>query len=179
MKLEDLKPRPSKFFMEKLSDYVTLRAWTMEDQIWLQQEYGDKVQKIFDPESVDIGAICRIAYRLITDRSPFKASEKKTFDEDGNPVIEKIGGWRRMALMLSGPKEQVDLFTSVIECIGVSMPEVDDVKKKVNEAMNQENLPIGEKSSTSLVTNTDGLRSTSLAEHSKKSNGDYTQSTDA
>lgn len=156
MKLEDLKPMPQKFFMKKLNQSITLRAWTVEDQIWLQQEYGkDKIQSIFNPESVDISAICRIAYRLIDDKSPFKAEQRKTFDENGEPIVEKVGGWRKMAILLSDVSEQVELFTAVVKCIGVSMPEVDEVKKKVSEE-EIASQPIGAKSSTYSQANMDG-----------------------
>lgn len=161
MKLEELKPRPSKFWMEKLNKHVVLRAWTVEDQIWLQQEYGkDQIQSIFNPESVDISAVCRIAYRLIDDKSPFSVEERETYNEDGEKVRERVGGWKKMAIMLSGVQEQIDLFTAITECIGVSMPEVDEVKKKVaQEEVNQ--APIGAKSLTSSATSTDGQPSIS------------------
>ena len=168
MELTDLKPRASKFYMEAIKRELKLRPWTVEDHIWLQQEYGkEKVQSIFNPDSVDMMAMCRIAYRLITDKSFFSVDVVETYDEEGNKITEKVGGWKKMAVMLSGVSEQVDLFTAITECLGVSMPEVEDIKadikKKVNQTMNQ---PTGQKLSTSLATNTDGPQNTSSVEHS-------------
>jgi len=141
MDLSELKPRASRIFFSKLDRELILRPWTVEDQIWMQQEFKD-IQKIFDPKNSDILAICRIAYRLMVDKSPFVAEERASYDEDGNKITEKVGGWKKMATLLANVDEQIQLYTAITECIGVSMPEVDelkvDIKKKVNEAMSQQ-----------------------------------------
>lgn len=129
MKLEDLKPKPSKFYLSKTQKEYKLRPWTLQDQIWMNQEYGDKIKDIFSEENVDIVAISRMAYRLLTDKSDFKATEVKDIDEDGNEVTYNVGGYKLLINSVNDLEEQLALLSAVVECIGLSMPEVEELKK--------------------------------------------------
>jgi len=128
MKLEDLSPRPSKFHLSYNDKWYTMRAWTLNDQIWMNQEYGEKVHEIFNENNIDIVAIARMAFRLLEEKSDFKAREFKTIDEDGNEKTETIGGYKLLIARVKTVKEQLQLLASVVECIGLSMPEVDEIK---------------------------------------------------
>lgn len=128
MDLVELHPRASKFHLKKIEKDLILRPWTIGDQAWLQQEYKENVQKIFDPANIDIAAICRIVYRLLDDKSDFKAEVIKTYNEDGDEIQEKVGGWKKLALSILDVNEQLDMFAAVTECIGLSMPEVDEIR---------------------------------------------------
>lgn len=133
MELTQLKPKQSKVYFSKLDKELTLRPWTVEDQIWLQQEYEGKIQEIFSQDNIDIAAICRCVYRLLEDKSDFKVEQYTDFDEDGNEIKTKLGGWKKMASLLSGVEEQMGILTGLTECIGVNMPEVDEIKKSVKK----------------------------------------------
>lgn len=126
MNLTELKPRPSKFKANNTS--YELRPWTLEDQIWIKQQYGDDVQKIFEPQNIDLGAVCRCLYRLVIDKSDFKAEKINDFDEDGNEVTVNFGGWSKLATSLKTVQEQLGAFTALMECIGISMPELEEIK---------------------------------------------------
>lgn len=128
MNLEDLKPRPSKFHLSHNDKWYTMRPWTLNDQIWMNQEYGDKINEIFNENNLDIVAIARMAYRLLDDKKDFLAQEISGIDEDGNEFTEKIGGYKLLITRVNTLKEQLALLASVVECIGLSMPEVDEIK---------------------------------------------------
>ena len=129
MKLEDLKPRPSKFHLSYNDKWYTMRPWTLNDQIWMNQEYGDRINEIFSEKNIDIVAIARMAFRLLDDKSDFKAREFTAIDEDGNETTQTIGGYKLLIARVKTVKEQLELLTAVVECIGLSMPEVDEIKK--------------------------------------------------
>lgn len=128
MKLEDLNPRPSKFHLSYNDKWYTMRAWTLNDQIWMNQEYGDRINEIFSEKNLDIVAIARMAYRLLEEKNDFKAREFVTIDEEGNEETQKIGGYKLLIARVKTIKEQLALLAAVVECIGLSMPEVDEIK---------------------------------------------------
>lgn len=131
MDIIDLKPKASK--LEVSGKSYTLRPWTLEDGIWLKQEYGEKVSQIFSETNFDLAAMCRMAYRLLVDKQDFKVQEAKTFDEDGNEISVKLGGWKKLASDLKGFEEQYALMKSVTQCIGVSMPDLNEAKQEANK----------------------------------------------
>lgn len=128
MKLEDLKPRPSKFHLSFNDKWYSLRAWTLQDQIWMNQEYGDKVNHIFNEKNIDIVAISRMAYRLLEEKADFKAKEIKTIDEDGLEKVEMLGGYKLLIARVRTIQEQMNMLAAVVECIGLSMPQVEEIK---------------------------------------------------
>lgn len=145
MELIDLKPRPSKFKANG-NEYI-LRAWTVEDQIWLQQEYGDKVKDIFSSENIDLMAVCRCVFRLIQDKSDFKAEDIKDVDENGEEINYRLGGWKKLALKLKTIEEQVSAYTALMDCVGLSMPEIDNIRDSVKKkkTMKKKKKQIGRK----------------------------------
>lgn len=134
MKLEDLKPRPSKFYLSYSDKWYTLRPWTLNDQIWMNQEYGERINEIFSEKNIDIVAIARMAFRLMEDKSDFRAREFTAIDEDGNETTQTIGGYKLLIARVKTVKEQLQLLASVVECIGLSMPEVDEIKGMAGNA---------------------------------------------
>lgn len=149
MKLEDLKPRPSKFYLSFNSKWYTLRAWTLQDQIWMNQEYGDKVNHIFNEKNIDIVAISRMAYRLLEEKSDFKAKEVKTIDEEGLEKAEMLGGYKLLIARIRTVEEQMGMMAAVVESIGLSMPEVDEIrnlgKKEIGTEKKRSKKPTGAK----------------------------------
>lgn len=122
MALEDLIPRKSKIYLSHTDKYYTLRPWTLQDQIWMKQEYGEQAKEIFSLEldKLDLGVVARMIYRLIEDKDDFKAKEFKEINEDGVEEKIKVGGYKILLGMIKGFKEQIDLIASLAECIGAS-----------------------------------------------------------
>ena len=136
MELQDLKPKPSKFYLEKKDKEYTLRPWTLEDQIWAKHTF-ENVEKIFSKENIDIEAVSRMVYRVIEDKSDFVAEEGIEIDEEGNEVQKKIGGFKKLIAMISGIGEQAAMVGALVECIGVSMPAVEELKGMGSKKKNQ------------------------------------------
>lgn len=142
MNLLELNPIPSKIKINGKTH--KLRAWTVSDKIWLLSEYEDRINEIFDPQNIDLKAVCRSVYRLIEDKSPFEAEEVETYDEDGNKEMVMIGGWKKLALEMNSTEDQVSLFTGLMECIGLSAPVATPGKKKVTKKKSKKK-PTGRK----------------------------------
>lgn len=156
MKLEDIKPKSSKFYLSKTQTEYRLRPWTLEDQIWLKEEYGDRINEIFNEKHIDIVAISRMAYRLLTDKSDFKAKQIKDFNEDGEEVTYKVGGYKLLINTVNDLNEQFALLSAVIESIGLNMPQLEELKNidlEVGEKKTQQKLkkPVSKTGERSLT----------------------------
>ncbi len=128
--LEDLIPRKSKFYLSETGVEYSLRPWTLKDQIWMKQEYGDKAKDMFvlELEKLDLSIAARMMYRLIEDKTDFMAKEIIEIDENGEEKKIKIGGYKALLSMIKGFKEQVNLIASLAECIGASNDYVGKVR---------------------------------------------------
>jgi hypothetical protein len=134
MKLENLTPRPSKIYLSSMGKEYTLRPWSLKDQIFMNQEYGDRVNEIFNKDKIDLVAICRMVYRLIADKNDFKAIEVNEIDENGNEIKYKLGGYKLLIHKVTDYKDQVKLMTGLLECIGLSSPELKELKNLGEES---------------------------------------------
>jgi hypothetical protein len=73
MEMTDLIPQEAKLTLAALpGKEITLRPFTLDDEIWLQNEYKGKFHEVFNMERPDMGAIARIAFRLIKEKQYFK-----------------------------------------------------------------------------------------------------------
>lgn len=128
MRLEDIKPKQSEFTLSKTGKTYVLRPWSLSDQIWMNQTYGEKVKEIFSKDNIDIVAICRMAFRVMEDKSDFKAEQVTEINEEGEEFTYSVGGYKKLISTIANVEEQLHVFGAVVECIGLSMPEVDEIK---------------------------------------------------
>ena len=72
MELKDLKPLESSFLLSSTGRSHKLRPICLLDEIWLQEEFGDDLTKIFSEDSIDMKSLSRIVYHQLKDKSDFK-----------------------------------------------------------------------------------------------------------
>ncbi len=142
VELKDLKPMPTVLRLETVNKSYQLRAFTVRDEIWLRQAYGDKINEVFSEENMDFEAICRIIFRLIVDKSDFVKQTVEIIDEDGNSSTESLGGYHLLSEMILGINEKLAVLESLNHVMGVSRPVLEEIAKKKGEVAA---LPIGEK----------------------------------
>lgn len=130
MKLEDLQPKRSSFYLSAFDKEFYLKPFNLEDEIWLKQEYGERVNEFFNHLNPDFHELCRVIYRKLEDKSEFKTREFIEVDEEGNENSIKLGGVDALKRSIIGQKEKYDVFYALNECIGVSRPQLEQVDKK-------------------------------------------------
>jgi biotin operon repressor len=131
LKLEDIRPRPSKFKLEATGKTYKLRPFNVEDEAWLKQEFGEKINDYFSEKNIDPVALTRIAYRLMIDRSDFKKKTITEIDENGEEFKTSIGGYRLLMSMISGMKEKEEILLAINETIGLSREAVEKLHSEI------------------------------------------------
>jgi hypothetical protein len=156
--LEDLKPQSAEFYLRGPDRTYRIRPINLADEAWMKRTFGAELaQKTQDPEG-----LCQILFHQLEDedKKDFSPVERDTFDEDGNPVKEKIGGWRLLMSKVSGLPEQVGMSKALLQARGFSAPLIDEMvrdelkKKEIQESPSLK--PTGDMSSTFLPQNTVG-----------------------
>jgi hypothetical protein len=136
--LEELKPRTGSFELISTGNKYTLRPFNIEDEVWLRQEFGDSLPKLFNENNIDGEALCRIAFNQLTDKTDFKIKEIVDIDEEGIEVKKFIGGYKLLLKLVQGMTEKVKMLLAINETLGVSRPLIekmldDDKKKELKE----------------------------------------------
>lgn len=125
-------PKKASFKLKATGKTYTLREITLDDQVWIKEEYGDRLEEIFSPP-MDLNEVCRIVYRLIVNKGDFKAVEINDYDDEGNFISTMCGGYKLLRRMIAGD-EIVDFIWAFNECQGLSRPvEPKENKKKVTK----------------------------------------------
>lgn len=136
IKLEDLRPKTGKFKLSATGNDYILRPFSVLDEIWLRNEYGDSLPELFNENFIDGNALGKIAYHQLEDKSDFKQAEVTDYDESGLEVVKKIGGYKRLVQLIHGMEEKIAILLAINETLGVSRPVIDklaeeqDSKKK-------------------------------------------------
>lgn len=170
--LEELVPQASQFTLKKLPGVTFhLRPVSVDDELWLQREFGARLQMIF--ERVSIREICRIVFHQLEEESKEHLAKRSVtiMNEEGEKVTQAVGGADLLRCLISGMPEKMEVVRALTETIGISRPVMDkliaDAEKK--SQLESQSQPIGERSSTSSVTSMDGQPNTSGVGHSEKS----------
>lgn len=117
----------------KIGDKVyPLKEVSLSDHAWIEseipeKEYQNLFRDISTPESSK--NVLRIIYHQLMDKKDFAPREIVDFDEDGNEVVEKIGGIKLFRSMLSSA-QLTDLVYLFYELFYRSNPEEDAESKK-------------------------------------------------
>lgn len=144
MNLMQLKPKESSFELKAASSkngtsrVFRMMPITLADEVWLDETFGaDGLHKIFT--EINMGQIARVAFRFIhnEDKAFFKVREVTFITEDGLEEIVMLGGVELFKNMISGNDEKLAVIDALLDNIGISRPETDEVeeepKKKVTK----------------------------------------------
>jgi hypothetical protein len=131
MSLKKLFPKNPSFQVKALNKTFELNPLTVEDEIWMLQEFSDKI--IENLGEMDLITGTRLAFQLMKSEDKkryFQKTERTFITEDGEEIIKKIGGIVLLQSLLSGQDEQIEMFNAIFQTIINSRPMVDEKKKK-------------------------------------------------
>ena len=97
-----------------------LKRFTLADEIWMLNEFGEDLANIFNKENFNMDIISRIVFRLLEDKSMYKAISVIDYDEDGEEIEKKIGGYKLFQRSIVGVKEKIKVLNACVENINVS-----------------------------------------------------------
>ena len=131
MELEKLVPKESKFRLN-LADgkEFTMRPITLQDEIWLRETYGERIQQIF--EEMDVQEISRIVSRLliVEDKRFFKKQDVTIVNEEGEELTIELGGVKLLQSLVSGWSDKTTLLKALLENIGFSRPDIEEIENE-------------------------------------------------
>ena len=131
MDLSKIRPQESTFKLRHVEDRViTMRPITLDDEIWLDQTYGDKLGEIF--ENINVKEISRIVFRLMKneDKLFFKKRVVKLVNEEGEEGEIEMGGLVLLQSLISGWEEKISILNALLKNIGLSRPEISEEESK-------------------------------------------------
>jgi hypothetical protein len=165
IKIEDIVPKGSSFFLRANQKTYRLNPFTLADEIWMSETFGKSIQEVFS--EVKMKEICRIVFRLMNeeDKQEFAAQTVKIMNEEGESMEIRRGGAELLCLLVSGFNEKIAIFQALLDTLGVSRP----VVEKISQSEDQKKNPIataatsspGTKSSTPSHTSTAGRQNIS------------------
>lgn len=139
---------PSNTLLKINEKEYELRKINVEDEAWLKQ-FGD-LDRLFKSE--DYLFMCRLAFRLLTDKADFLPIEEDGYDDDGNTVKIKVTGPMRVMKGLSGVSDKMNLMKALMTTFGISRPlfdkMVEDKLKDDEQKKSQLAKSVGVKSLT-------------------------------
>lgn len=138
MELEELIPESSEFNLASTGETHIIRPLTLEDEIWLKKELGDRLGTIFDAENLDMEAITLIAYHQLTDKKPFRAVDHTSYNDEGEEINTRVGGLSLFRKSIMGVEEQVGLINALAACFFASRA---DQKKQGGAKKKQKGNP--------------------------------------
>lgn len=161
IRLEDVKPARTTFTLPTSGTTLTFRPFSLDDEYWMNQEYGSGIEALF--KECNFKEIFRIAFRMIENKEVLKKRTVKFINEDGDEKEMEIGGIKLLHALSYGFEEKMLILTSLLNCIGISRPMMDELAKADQEDQKKslELKQTGAKSSTSSPANTDGPLNTS------------------
>jgi len=139
LSIDDILPERASFFLKDKKKEYFLRPINLTDNVWLKNKWGDKVDKIFDPP--DMPELSKIVYRLLEDKSDFRAEDIEYIDDEGETQEKRITGPEKLCESIQGVTEQINIFRALMSTIGISQPVFNEMleeelsktdKKKIN-----------------------------------------------
>jgi hypothetical protein len=120
---------------QKYDEIFTFRKFSLADEAWLKKRWpGKKLKEVFD--NLDMGAICEIAFRVLT-----MSSKKKLFDiefedmdENGNVFEIATTGSEKLQMIVTGLKSQTQLIDHLLKTRGLSLAKVEKLAGALDEA---------------------------------------------
>ena len=132
-KVTDLLPKKADFYLSIPDKTFTLRPCTPKDLIDLKDKGLDVENILKNPISADV---CKVILFLMEfeDAQFFMKKELKTVDiETGDVQVEDVGGYNLLLKFVASIKEQMEMFFSMLVCMGFDQLALDKMKKQVYE----------------------------------------------
>jgi len=132
--LEDFRPKASEFTIYSTGKTYELKELDAATECAIKDKYGKAIQELM--EAGNQNAIYEIIFRLIKDKSDFKAEEIEEIDVDGNSKKLIVGGVEKFKRALTGGlKESVALANALTVAIyGKSADELVEFANQQTEA---------------------------------------------
>lgn len=99
---------------------ISLRPVTIGDHLWCQQTFKKSVGEVLSA-SLDGNSegTLKLIYNQIPydERELFKVEEHNTFDDNGNNIVIRIGGWKKMARLFGegGFEKALEAYTQSLK----------------------------------------------------------------
>ena len=151
MELEKVIPGNGTFTLVNTGDTIhELRHFTLEDHVWMKEELDLSLEELIEKTPKEqMPILIRLAYRLIKDKSPFaKKAGVKVIDEEGNELIEELGGVKLFARMIVGPDEYNRVLLAWLKVLKGSEVSKDEIPKGQKKKAKDKDKVIGETSLT-------------------------------
>lgn len=156
MKLEDLLPTKSEFFLTKKKKTYHLRLFDLNDHVWVQKTFEsvDNFNKRLSAQ--DWGLIARTVYHLLVEKEDFLLTSEEIIDDMGRKKTQETTGPEHLLAAISGPAEAnavINALTaSLLDSAPIVRQEVEkELKKKVRSL---KKARAGQKSLTQSQVNT-------------------------
>lgn len=91
-------------FNLRSGEQVDIAPVTIADHMWCQQTFGMTIgEKILKAKENDPSHALILIYNQVSpeQRQLFKSESHESFDEDGEPITVKIGGWKKMGKLFA------------------------------------------------------------------------------
>ncbi len=148
MKIEEIIPKRTLLKLSGTKTVLHLRPVNLEDELWMHETFGKDIQKVF--AEIRTRDIARIAYRLIEEKSQFKASTVKIMNEQGDEISERRGGVDLLFCMMLGINDKLAVYRALLEAIGISRPQFDKLAaEEQKKSLKATKKGTGKRSSTS------------------------------
>jgi len=123
--LKDLTPMGATITLKSTGKEYRLRPFTLADEKWLQETFGNDLEKIF--REINMVQIARIAFHQMEDddRRDFVQRDVTFINEDGEEKVVKRGGAELFFWMISGMEEKLQIFQALMHTIGISRAVID------------------------------------------------------
>lgn len=166
--LKDIQPQGATFTLELTKKEYRLRPFTLRDDVWLRETFGEELKVIFD--EMRMGPICRIVFHQMeeADKADFAQRKVTVMNEEGETVEHTMGGYHLLFSMISGWSEKTDIFLALMKTVGISKALIDPedlmgkAAAKDSEKKSQKKPKLtGHSSSTGSRANTGGRQNTS------------------
>ena len=160
--LKDIQPQGATFSLELTGKEYRLRPFTLRDDVWLRETFGEELKVIFD--EMRMGPICRIVFHQMeeADKADFAQRKVTIMNEEGETVEDTMGGYHLLFSMISGWSEKTDIFLALMKTVGISkaLIDPDDLMGKAAKAEGSEKKSQQKPKSTGPSSSTGSRAST-------------------
>jgi len=154
IKLDDLIPEKATVFLKTVNKGFILRPISLDDQMWIKRKWNDdELKKLL--ETVDMGELSKLVYRLIEDKTEFKAQDITEIDEEGEEKKTRVSGPELLRKSIFGDAEKIVVYKALMQTIGISAPMFDEMAGDEIKKNNEIVIPVGGEYSMPSQASTD------------------------
>jgi|SRR6185312_13205963 len=158
IQLDEIIPSEAHITLTVLGDsrVFKLRPINLDDEVWLNETFGDTLQSIFSKSKFQ--EICKIVFHQMdeADKVLFAARDIPYTDVDGEKKTVRRGGAALLQACVKGPAEKQEIMYALLKTLGISRPLVDKLAQTVESDQKKSQPQTGPQSLISSEVNTDG-----------------------